>query len=60
MWFSLSVGATGRLVRPAYRTPFGVDKPTIQGCLLPTSLGVSSARVIIASGKPQESGSITS
>jgi hypothetical protein len=31
MWFSLSVGATGRLVRPAYRTPFGVDKPTIQG-----------------------------
>ncbi len=31
MWFSPSVGATGRLVRPAYRTPFGVDKPTIQG-----------------------------
>ncbi|WP_276424952.1 DUF5615 family PIN-like protein [Halorubrum ezzemoulense] len=31
IWFSLSVGATGRLVRPAYRTPFGVDKPTIQG-----------------------------
>ena len=31
MWFSPSVGATGRLVRPAYRTPFGVDKPTIWG-----------------------------
>jgi len=31
MWFLPSVGATGRLVRPAYRTPFGVDKPTIWG-----------------------------
>ena len=31
MWFSSSVGATGRLVRPAYRTPFGVSKPTIWG-----------------------------
>ena len=31
MWFSSSVGATGRLVRPAYRTPFGVSKPTIRG-----------------------------
>jgi len=31
MWFSPLVGATGRLVRLAYRTPFGVDKPTIWG-----------------------------
>ena len=31
MWFSPSVGATGRLVRPVYRTPFGVSKPTIGG-----------------------------
>ena len=31
MWSSPSSGATGRFVRPAYRTPFGVDGPTIWG-----------------------------
>ena len=31
MWSSPSVDATGRFVRPAYRTPFGVSEPTIGG-----------------------------
>ena len=31
MWSSPSVDATGRIVRPAYRTPFGVGEPTIWG-----------------------------
>ena len=31
MWSSPSVGAAGRLVRPAYRTPFEVNRPTIWG-----------------------------
>ena len=31
MWSSPSVDATGRFVRPAYRTPFGVSEPTILG-----------------------------
>jgi len=31
MWSSPSVGAAGRLVRPTYRTPVEVDRPTIWG-----------------------------
>jgi len=31
MWSSPLVDATGRFVRPAYRTPFGVGEPTIWG-----------------------------
>jgi len=47
MWFSPSVGATGRLVRLAYRTPFGVDKPTIWAGLLRPVLRETCARTAL-------------
>jgi hypothetical protein len=31
MWFSSAVDATGRFLRPAYRTSVGVGEPTIRG-----------------------------
>jgi hypothetical protein len=58
MWFSSSVGATGRLVRPAYRTPFGVNKPTIWGraTAARTALGLCQHSTIWQYGRAQLNG----